>query len=209
MSDSCSAALWYDALASCAAPSLGSSAITLRPAALILCGAVAIGACGGSGREIASDTPPASQANAVAGCAGLTVDKAAAILGVPPVSLQDYSKQIGERMRQCTFSTSTSPRRAVSFTLSPRESESRAVSSMASERESMGFAQRAIDDTTGTASKDPAVEDVSKIGDDAFYSPLNGAIMMRVGSVIVQVMSPNDMAAKKRTAEEIVKGLRP
>jgi hypothetical protein len=33
--------------------------------------------------------------------------------------------------------------------------------------------------------------------------------MMRVGSVIVQVMSPNDMAAKKRTAEEIVKGLRP
>jgi hypothetical protein len=170
---------------------------------------VAIGACGGSGRETASETPPASRANVVAGCAGFTIDKAAAILGVPPASLQDYSEPIGETRRQCTFSTSTPPRRAVSFTLSPRESESRAVSSMASEREAMGFAQRAIDGTTGTASKDTAVEDVSKIGDDAFYSPLNGAIMMRVGTVIVQVTSPNDMAAKKRVAEEIVKGLRP
>ena len=47
---------------------------------------------------------------------------------------------------------------------------------MASERESMGFAQSAIDNTTGSASKDRAVEDVSKIGDDAFYPPLNGAI---------------------------------
>lgn len=182
--------------------------MALRPLAAVLCGALVVGACSGDGatREAPAQKPsaPSASTDAIPRCAGFTVDKAAAILGVPASSLQDYS----EMGRQCTFRSPTNPRLTVAFTVSPRQSESDAISSMASERETMGMAQRAIDGVTGTKSKDKPVEDVSQIGDDAFYSPMNGAIMMRVGRVIVQVISPADMAAKKRVAEEIVNGLR-
>lgn len=79
---------------------------------------------------------------------------------------------------------------------------------MQSERESMSMAQEAIDSVTGSASKKPAVDDVSGIGDDSFYSPMNGAIMLRVANVIAQVTGLADMALKKRAAPKIAERLR-
>lgn len=194
---------------------------TLRACGIAFCAAVAAG-CGGSSEPPAaapssggapSSRAPASTASrliaadALTGCAGMTADKAAAIVGAAPADLTDYSRTEG-KIRMCVFRNPSQRSQTVSFSLSHRESVERAIASMQSERETMGMAQGAIDSVTGTQSKKPAVEDVSGIGDESFYSPLNGAIMLRVANVIAQVTGPADMALKKRAAEEVARGLR-
>jgi hypothetical protein len=173
--------------------------------------------CGGSSDPPAATSSSSGSAaakpvslisdDAVTRCAGMTLEKAAAIVGAAPSELTDYSRTEG-RLRMCLYRDPNDRRKVVSFSLSRRDSVERAAASMQSERESMGMAQGAIDSVTGSASKKPAVEDVSGIGDDSFYSPLNGAIMLRVANVIAQVTGPADMALKKRAAEEIARGLR-
>ncbi len=174
--------------------------------------------CGGDGDKPRSSaaTPPAASptaggglvnAEAIAACAGFTAAKAADILGVGPAGVTDYSRTEG-RLRMCHYRDGANRSKAVSFTLGSRESVERARASMESEREAMGGAQSAIDRVTKSPSKTPASEDVSGIGDEAFYSAMNGAIMLRVGNVLAQVTAPADMTLKRRVAEEIVKGLR-
>ncbi len=191
----------------------------LRAFAVAFCSTL-LASCGGSseppGEASAPAAAPGAQpaaasrliaADALTGCAGMTADKAAAIVGAAPADLTDYSRTEG-KIRMCLFRNPNQRSQTVSFSLSHRESVERAIASMQSERESMGMAQGAIDSVTGTESKKPAVEDVSGIGDESFYSPLNGAIMLRVGNVIAQVTGPSDMALKKRAAEEVARGLR-
>lgn len=146
-------------------------------------------------------------ADALTSCAGFTTATAGAIVGAAPAELTDYSRTEG-RLRICHYRNPSDRTKAVMFTLAHRPSVESAIASMTSERETMGSAQGAIDRAMGTRSKGAAVEDVSAIGDEAFYSPMNGAIMMRVGNVIVQVTAPADMALKKRTAEQVARGLR-
>lgn len=81
--------------------------------------------------------------------------------------------------RLCLYRHQGDRSKAVSFTLGPRESIERATASTESERETMGFAQGAIDRVTKTPSARPPSEDVSGIGDEAFYSPMNDAILLR------------------------------
>jgi hypothetical protein len=161
-------------------------------------------ATGGAAPRAASDVIPAG---ALAKCAGFTPSKAASLLGVAPETITDYSRPEG-RLRMCHYRHADDAAKTVSFTLSHRESVDQAKASIGKERESMGAARGAIDRATGTQSKTAASEDVSGIGDDAFYSAMNDAIMMRVGNVIAQVAGPADMTLKKRVAEEVARGLR-
>lgn len=182
----------------------------------LLVTALGVAACGGSGDS--SDTTAAAGAAAAPGrglvsqqtidsCAGFTAQKAAALLGLEPAVVTDYSRTEG-RLRNCVYRQSDRNTGIVSFTLRRFDSAEQARQSMASEREAMGMADSAISGVTGSKSKDPAVQDVSAIGDEAFFSPLNGAIMLRVANAIAQVTGPQDMALKKRTAEQVVQGLR-
>jgi hypothetical protein len=173
-------------------------------------------ACGRAGEppKAATDSPGAAPAVAsqattdvVSRCAGFTPATAAAIIGVPAADITDYSRTEG-KLRMCHYGAAGERSKSVSFTLRRAPSVESASASMASERETMGSAQTAIDRVTGSASKKPAVEDVSAIGDEAFYSPMNGAIMLRVRDVIAQVTAPADLTLKKRAAEQVAQALR-
>jgi hypothetical protein len=189
--------------------------MTRIPIALLVMalGAVACGS-GADSSETSAAAPPAATADdglvsqqTIDGCAGFTSEKAAVLLGLDPAIVTDYSRTEG-RLRNCVYRQSDRNTGIVSFTLSRRDSVDAAKRSMAGERESMGMADRAISGVTGSESKEPAAQDVSRIGDEAFYSPLNGAIMLRVGNAIAQVTGPNEMGLKKRAAEQVAEGLR-
>ena len=181
----------------------------------ILAGCAAAFGCGGSAPEretpAGGATPAAAtdliSADALAGCAGFSAARAASLLGVPPEVVTDFSRTEG-RLRMCHYRNADDVTKSVSFTLGHRESVEQAKSSMQRERESMGAAQGAIDRVTGSQSKTAASEDMSGIGDEAFYSAMNGAIMLRVGNVLAQVTSPGDLALKKRAAEAVAQALR-
>lgn len=145
--------------------------------------------------------------DALTRCAGVTVEKAATIVGASPADLTEYSRPEG-KTRLCLYQNTKDRSKAVSFTLSRRDSVEGASTSMRNERENVVMAQGSIDRVSGSKSKDKALQDVSGIGDEAFYSPMNGAIMLRVANVISQVTAPKDMALKKRVAEEVARGLR-
>ncbi len=185
-------------------------------AILVVCAGT--GACGGSGdTPAAGGAPGASPAAAPASnlvdegtltaCAGFSAAKAAEILGVAASEVTDSSRTQGT-LRFCSYRKADDPSKTVSFTLGRRDSVAQAVASLQSERDALGGAQGAIDRVTKSPSARPASEGVQGIGDEAFYSSMNGAIMMRVRNVLVQVMGPNDLALKKRVAEEVARGLR-
>jgi hypothetical protein len=178
-----------------------------RRIVLCLVGGVVCAACGGEPTESGSSSPSGNvAAEAIASCAGFTANRAASIVDAPAGSVQDGSTNVGAN-RDCSFRNAAGP--SIYFTLSPRNSVQAAEASLASERQAMGQAQGAIAGATGGTPGAPATEDVSNLGDGAFYSSLNGAIMMRVANVMVQVIAPPDMALKRRVAEEVAAGLRP
>jgi hypothetical protein len=162
-----------------------------------------------SGGAASTPSPGLIAPDALTRCAGVTVEKAAIILGASPAELTDYSEPQKSGGHLCAYVNQKDRSKAVTFTLSRRDSLEQAAASMRRERESMVMAQGSIDRATGSKSKEKAIQDVSGIGDEAFYSPLNDAILLRVTNVIVQVTAPEDMALKKRAAEEVARGLRP
>jgi hypothetical protein len=185
--------------------------------ALVLAGILGAAACGGADPPQGSTPPPAEAAaepvpdvvsqQTIDGCAGFTSGQAATVLGLDPAIVTDYSRTEG-RLRTCVYRQADRNTGIVSFTLNRKDSVELAKRSMESEREAMGMAGRAIDGVTGTSSDTPATQDVSTIGDEAFYSPLNGAIMLRVGNAIAQVTGPDDLALRTRVAEQVAEGLR-
>ena len=156
-------------------------------------------------------TPPEAglvSMTAVTSCAGFTPAKAAEILGITAAEVADNSRDQGA-LRFCAYGSRTDPSKTVSFTLGRRESVAAATASLKRERDALAEAQGAIGRVTQSPSSQAASENVQGIGDEAFYSAMNGAIMLRVGNGLAQVMSPADMALKKRVAEEVARGLRP
>jgi hypothetical protein len=190
--------------------------VNLRMAAVLACG-LALAACGGNSDSdsagAGSSTPAAADSQSgsvspqvIANCAGITREKAAALLGVDASLLTDYSRTEG-KLRNCVYTMAAQRRNTVAFTLSLKASESAAKASLNRERESMSMAQGAIDGVTGSKSAQPAAQNVSA-GDEAFFSPVNGALTMRVRNVIAIVTSPQDAERKARVADAIAEGLR-
>jgi hypothetical protein len=189
---------------------------TLRACRVAVCAAV-LSSCGGSGepaagasdssRRAAAESVGLIAADALARCAGVTTESAADILGTASGELTDYSRTEGE-LRMCLYRNPDDRSQTVSFTLARRASVEQAAASMGSERETLTMARGAIDNVTRSEPKEPAAEDLSMIGDEAFYSPMNDAIMLRVANVVAQVTDPGDMALKTRVAEVVARGLR-
>ncbi|MGH7564027.1 MAG: hypothetical protein ACREK5_06355 [Gemmatimonadota bacterium] len=176
-------------------------------------------ACGGSegARDEGSAASPESEAprgsgglvssEAIERCAGFTAEDAAAILGVGAADVEDRSRDETARIRMCSYALTSDPFTSVSFNLSARESAEDAAASLASEREMMGAAQGAIEGVMGEPSGDRAYQEIEGVGDEAFWSPLNRALMTRVGNVIVQVTTPDDVEKQKEVARMVAEGL--
>lgn len=78
---------------------------------------------------------------------------------------------------------------------------------MESERENLRLASGALGRVTGSESKDPPVQEVEGVGEEAFRGEVNNALVFRVANVIVQVNSPSPVDRQKRVAEAIIRGL--
>lgn len=182
---------------------------------VLIAGALAATSCGDNGNApegaAAVQATPASAGlisqQTIDGCAGFTREKAAALLGLGAAIVTDYSRTEGP-LRHCVYRQSDRNTGIVSFTLMRKASVDEAKTTMASEREAIGMAQRAIDGVTGSKTKEAAVQDAPDVGDEAFFSPVNETIMLRVGNVIAQVSGPQDLALKRRAAREVAQGLR-
>jgi hypothetical protein len=175
--------------------------------ALLFAGIASTAACGGADPPVAPPHAGLVSQSAIDGCAGFTPGKAAELLQLDAALVTDYSLNEG-RLRSCVYRQADRNGGIVSFTLSRKDSVDLARRSMASEREAMGMAGGAIGRVTGGGGDEPATQDVPNIGDEAFYSPLNGAIMLRVGNAIAQVTGPEDLALRTRVAEQVAEGLR-
>ena len=176
-----------------------------RRTAVVPACALVLAACGASGDRRAAEAGSVSP-EVVESCAGITREKAALLLGIDASLLTDYSRTEG-KLRTCLYTMASQRSNTVAFTLSLKPSESDAKAAMTRAREDISMAQGVIDRETGSTSGQAAVQEASA-GDDAFASPVNGAITMRVRNVIAMITSPRDAERKKRVADAIAEGLR-
>lgn len=180
--------------------------------------AVFLTACGGSEatKQGASQAAPESRRQStdtvdpakIEKCGGFTAEAAARILGVPASDIEASSRLEYETLRICSFQSRTQPKKIVSFSLGWEKSAEEAQASMASTRENLGLAKRSIGAVTGSTEKGPAVEEISGLGDEAYYTRVNDTLTARVSNVSVMVMNAPDLEAYKAVAREVIKGLR-
>ena len=189
------------------------------PAILLTAVCLQLG-CGGSpsGSDSAASRTSPQSASAAGGtgaigrdvvdtCAGFTPEKAAALLGVQADTLTDYSGTAGDE-RVCLYRDPNDYEHTVSFNLTHEDSVQAARGSMAAYRENFGEAQRVIDGATGSTSAQAAVQAVGGMGDEAFFSPVSGAVTFRVANVIVELFHPEDVEQRTRVAAAVIEGLK-
>jgi hypothetical protein len=173
-----------------------------------------LAACqGGSGEQggEAGSQPTASgmvAAERVANCAGFTSEAAAQFLGVPAGDVKDESADIYDKLRSCSFASSTDDTKRVTFSLRRDDTIEEAADEMAQFREHLGVADKALGGETGAASNAPPYEDIPSLGDEAVWARVNGTLNVREGNVSIQVAFPEDRAEQKRLAALVVAGLR-
>jgi len=141
-------------------------------------------------------------------CGGFTSETAAKILGIPASDIEATSRLEYETLRICSFQSRSDSRKIVSFSLGWETSAEEAKAGMASTRENLGIARRSIGAVTGSADKGPTLEEISGLGDEAYYTRVNGTLVARVSNVTVLVMTAPDLEAYKQVAREVIKGLR-
>ncbi len=175
-------------------------------------------ACGGSGvtKQGASQAVPEPRRQStdtvdpakIERCGGFTAEAAARILGVTAGDIQGSSQLTYETLRICSFQSRTQPKKIVSFSLGWEKSAGEAQANMTSTRENLGLAKRSIGPVTGSTDKGPALQEISGLGDEAYYTSVNDSLMVRVSNVTIQVMNAPDLEAYKTVAGEVIKGLR-
>lgn len=141
-------------------------------------------------------------------CGGFTAEAAARILGVPAGDIQASSHLVYETLRTCSFQSRSQPNKIVSFSLGWEKSAMEAQANMASTRENLGLAKRSIGAVTGSTDKGPALQEISGLGDEAYYTSVNNSLTVRVSNVTIMVMNAPDLEAYKLVAGEVIKGLR-
>jgi hypothetical protein len=70
------------------------------------------------------------------------------------------------------------------------------------------MANQAIASASKSKPDDAPYVDVLGLGDDAFWTPVNGTTVARVGNVSAQIITPSDRKAQIAIAQFVVKGLR-
>ncbi len=136
----------------------------------------------------------------VAGCAGFGIDDAAAILAVPATALQDSSQPLGDDGRWCIFSGVEDSSLAVNFSVTQADTVERAIEEFQQFRGNVQVAVGILGE------KGQAAHDVEGIGDEALWTPVPGALHVRVGRYSVQVNPPSDEETQIRIARRILGG---
>lgn len=170
-------------------------------------GDAASGGSGGSSGSAAGSGMVAQER--IDACAGIDAQAAAGILGVPAAELTEFQGMDSGSpgMYSCGFRSRENPGTAVGFYLQPLSSVAEAVASMESDRENLRMAAGAIGAVTPDANEQAPIQPIEGLGDEAYWTPVNGTVNLRKANVLVQVVAPQDVEAKKRLAERIAAGL--
>jgi hypothetical protein len=140
-------------------------------------------------------------------CAGFTPETAATLLGVPAAGIVDRSADLYEKLRSCTFLDPKNPSTLLTFSLRRDDSVEEAKEEMVSFRDHLGVARQSLPGAEGST-KEPAVQEISGLGDEALWVRINGTLNVREGNVTIQVSQPGDRDVQKKVAEKVLEGLR-
>jgi hypothetical protein len=157
-----------------------------------------------SGKAVNGEVIPVEKVKA---CAGFTPETAAALLGVPAAGIVDQSSDIYEKLRSCSFVDPGKPGTQLTFSLRRDDSVEEAAEEMASFRDHLGVARQVLPGAEGSA-KEPAVQEIPGLGDEALWVRINGTLNVREGNVTIQVAQPEAREAQKKVVEKVLEGLR-
>lgn len=137
----------------------------------------------------ASASPAAAATETSQGCAGLTAEQAAAILGLAPADL------VGPQHLEtftCRFHGRSDPFKTLSFNAYTESSAAEAARKMDSEEEGFAFLSK--------------IDTLQDLGDEAWRAPDSRArrLVFRKGATWVDIVTPGDSAAQVRIARIVL-----
>jgi hypothetical protein len=138
-------------------------------------------------------------------CGGFTAADAAAILGVPAAGVTAKVQRSHEALWLCSFAGSDG--RAVSFSIAIAESAEEAARGLESYRANLTIA--AASPAVRATVPDGACSPVAGLGDEAFWTGVNGTLTVRRKNVSLQVSLPPERPAQVKVAEAFLRRLGP
>lgn len=139
-------------------------------------------------------------------CAGVTAADLAPILGAAASAIKAATELTHSTLRICGYTVASGGGASFSLSWEPTVEEARLA--FAQERENLAMANQAIASASKSKPDDAPYVDVLGLGDDAFWTPVNGTTVARVGNVRAQIITPSDRKAQIAIAQFVVKGLR-
>ncbi|HKA87561.1 MAG TPA: hypothetical protein VKE22_07835 [Haliangiales bacterium] len=143
-------------------------------------------------------------ASMVASCAGFTAAAGAEFLGVPPADVKDSSIATGDYSRECRFASTTEPKKKVGFQLIFSDTVEAAIADMAQSRDNYKLAYR----TPARQGAEVPFEEIAGVGDEAFWTAINGFVVMRRGNLTFTFTYPyQDKKGQIELARKVVAGM--
>jgi hypothetical protein len=138
----------------------------------------------------------------VASCAGFGAVQAGELLGVPASAIADHSSDVSPTLRMCTFSGRDAAS-LISFSLSLESSVEEAKRTYAQMKDNIPIAGHA-QESAGVHSEDSALIEIGGLGDEALWTNVNGALTVRRGNLMIQVMAPRDRKKQIAVADKLL-----
>ncbi len=143
-------------------------------------------------------------ASMVVSCAGFTAAAAAEFLGVPPADVKDSSVATGDYSRECRFASINEPKKKVGFQLVFSDTVEAAIQDMAQSRDNYKLAYR----TPARQHADVPFEEIAGVGDEAFWTSINGFLLVRRGNLAFTFTYPfQDKKGQIELARKVVAGI--
>jgi len=142
-------------------------------------------------------------AAALASCGGFGAAQAAELLGIPASDISDRSSDLTPTLRMCTFSGRDAASQMISFSLSLESSVDEAKRTYAQMKDNIPIAQHA-QESAGAHSDDSALIEIEGLGDEALWTNVNGALTVRRGNLMIQVMAPRDRRKQIAVADKLL-----
>lgn len=130
-------------------------------------------------------------------CAGFSSADAEKIIGVPAAQLTLKVEELYAGNWSCYFE-GASYDKSISFNVTESKSVQDAMDDMDSYRSNLGLAQQVI---PGEDQSTAAYQEVSGVGDEAFYTTVNDSLAARKGNIHLQIMSPDALPLMREVAK--------
>ena len=138
-------------------------------------------------------------------CDAVSVEDAAAILGVEASAIEARSEELYPGNTQCTFEAGGSLENILSFNISVAETVDEAANEMDQYRSHLEVARETEPFEDDLA--EGAYSDIEGLGDEAIWTKANKTLTVRKGNVSLQVLMPNDRDAQVAVVKKFLKKL--